>query len=446
MGIIKNRSQIATSPLREIALDIIEAGIERVLPSRILREAVTREPDRIRVGEAEYPLPGGRVFVIGGGKAAGLMADALERILGVEQITAGVVNDKGSGYKTKKIRVITAGHPMPDRRGWDGVREMLDLKTHFNIGAGDIVFCLLSGGGSALMPCPVPGVTLKEKQKITGLLLRSGADIGEVNIVRKHLSRTKGGQLGSYFAPAEVVSLILSDVIGDDLSSIASGPTYPDTSTFGDAYGLLERYGLLSTAPRRVVAYLEKGCRGEVPETPVKLENCHNHIIGNNRLALEAMSARAREYGLRVKIATAEQKGETGTVALTRAGEILHGIYSGYDAVMLGGETTPRLPEKAGRGGRNQHYAVVTMRALRERSGRWVMASVGTDGSDFLPDIAGAIVDEGSSSRAEALVPDVPSYIERYDSYPLLKQMGDSLVITGNTGTNVGDVIVYLLE
>jgi len=446
--IIKNLSTLATTSLRKQALDIIEAGISRVLPPSIMKSAVKYHAARQMVtvmGDA-YPVSTGRVFVIGGGKASGLMAEALEAIIPPERITAGVVNGKGGHYETGKIKIITAGHPIPDGRGIDGVREMLDLKRCYSIGEKDLVICLISGGGSALMPYPVDGVSLGDKQEVTKLLIGSGADINEINVVRKHLSKIKGGRLGQFYSPATVVSLILSDVVGNDLAVIASGPTFPDPSNFSDAYKVLERYNLLARAPRRVTDFLRKGCLGEVAETPKTLVNCHNYIIGDNGLALAAMQGRAKEMGLVPLVVTSQQKGDTTAVAWSRADEILNMIYAGYNVILIGGETTVTLPASAGKGGRNQHYAAVSMLAMERYPSEWVVASVGTDGSDFLPDVAGAIVDQDCLNRAKVKGINVKSYLERYDSNRLLEQIGGSLVITGDTGTNVGDIIVYLLK
>jgi len=241
-----------------------------------------------------------------------------------------------------------------------------------------------------------------------------------------------------------VVSLILSDVVGNDLAVIASGPTFPDPSTFSDAYEVLERYNLSARAPRRVIDFLRKGCLREVAETPKTLDNCYNYIIGDNGLALEAMQRRAKEIGLVPFVVTSQQIGDTTAVAWSRADEILNMRYAGYNAILIGGETTIKLPASAGRGGRNQHYAAVSMLAMAHYLGQWIVASVGTDGSDFLPDVAGAIVDQNSLEIARSKRIDVKSYIERYDSNTLLDSIGNSLIITGDTGTNVGDVIVYL--
>jgi glycerate 2-kinase len=447
--IVKNRNELAGTPSRSLVLDIIEAGISRVRPQEIMASAVSydRESDTLAVQGDEYPLSGGRIFVIGGGKASAVMAEVLEAILSPERITAGVVTCKSGdgGHTTRKIEVVEAGHPVPDSSGIEGTRRMLDLKDRYAVNEHDLVLCLISGGGSALMPCPVDGVTLEDKQAVTGLLLGCGADIHEINTVRKHLSRTKGGGLCAWFAPAPVVSLILSDVIGNDLDVIASGPTSPDSSTFRDARAVLEKYNLTATCPASIADYLEQGSSGKVPETPETPENCRNYIIGDNRLALDAMADRAREAGLKPVIVTAEQKGETTTVARERAEEILAGKYAGFNAIILGGETTPVLPENHGTGGRNQHYAAVSMQALKDYRGEWTLAGVGTDGSDYLPDAAGAIVDSHSLEKATAKGLDVDSYISRYDSYTLFRKTGESLVVTGSTGTNVGDVVVYIL-
>ena len=431
-------------------MDIVEAGIARVLPPAIMKSAVRYDPARriLTVNDYAYHLSKGRIFVIGGGKASGLMAETLENIIAPDDISAGVVvcSYKSSDYQTSKIKIIQAGHPIPDQRGVNGVKQMLALRERHSINESDLVICLISGGGSALMPCPADGVNLKDKQRITELLLGCGATIHEINAVRKHLSKTKGGRLGHFYSPATVVSLILSDVIGNDLDVIASGQTFPDSSTFSDAYNVLGRYDLLSRAPKGVIDLLTRGCQGKVEETPKALDNCHNYIIGDNTLALEAMAKRANEMRLTPYIVTAEQKGDTTTVAQLRAKEILNARYTGYDVILIGGETTPKLPDTAGRGGRNQHYAAASMLAMKEYAGEWVVASVGTDGSDFLPDVAGAIVDNNSLGRARAKGMDVESYLDRYDSNTLLNKVGESLIVTGNTGTNVGDVIVYALK
>lgn len=445
--LVKNIHELSTTALREQALSVIEAGIQSVLPENIMKSLLRYDlPGKsLKIKDVEYSMAKGRIFVIGGGKAAGTMAEALENSIGSENIFAGVVNCKSGDYRTVRIKIMKASHPFPDDRGLKGMKQMLALKEKYAINEHDLVICLLSGGASALMPCPVDGISLQNKQKVTELLLRCGAEIHEINAVRKHLSRIKGGWLGKFYSPAKVISLIISDVIGDSLDVIASGPTFPDSSTFQDAYSVLEKYDLIGKAPENIVAYLKRGCQGEVKETPKELTNCENHIVGNNRLALKAMAKKAKEQGFTPCIVTSEQKGDTAEVARARASEIIEGKYSGYTALLIGGETTPTLPDNAGRGGRNQHYAAISMRAMQAYPEQWIVASVGTDGSDYLPDVAGAMVDNDILSKAVSRGLDVQKYIDKYDSYRLFRKLGKSLIITGDTGTNVSDIVLYLL-
>ncbi len=446
--IIKNKAELATTEIRSVALEIIEAGISRVLPSVIMPAAVSYDRNhRVLIVNGDiYHVSGGRIFVIGGGKASGLMAENLENILGTETITDGLVACKDNAYNTGRIRIIRSSHPVPGQNGVEAVRQMLHLKEQYSIDGNDTVLCLISGGGSALMPYPAEGISLQDKQAVTRLLLASGADINEINAVRKHLSGVKGGRLGYYLAPARVLSLILSDVIGNDLSTIASGPTFPDSSTFADAYGILGKYKLLADTPDSVVELLEQGRRGLLEETPEVLNNCHNYIIGDNTLALQAMAGKARELGRRPFIITAEQKGDTAAAARLTAEQIIQGENKADDVFLLGGETTLKVPESPGVGGRNQHYAAVSLLAMREYPGEWAVVSIGTDGSDYLPDVAGAIVDNNSLEAAVKRNMDVQRYIENCDSNTLLRMTGNSLIATGNTGTNVCDVIVYVLD
>lgn len=447
--IIKNWEYLATSELRRRALQIIEAGIIRVLPSTIMQTAVgfERSSKTLSITNDVFPV-NGRLFIIGGGKASGLMAQTLENILGIDVIESGLVAEKANPreFRTRKIKIVQAGHPIPDDRGIKAVNEMLALKPKYAITQNDLILCLISGGGSALMPCPLESISLSDKQHVTKLLVSCGANINEINVVRKHLSRTKGGRLAQYFAPARIISLILSDVIGNDLSVIASGPTFPDSSTYQEAYTVLRKYHLSDKVPEGVISILESGCRGEIAETPKSLNNAINYIIGDNRIALEAMAEKARQLGFTPLIVTSEQAGETANVARQRAREIFGGNYKGYDALLIGGETTPELPVKPGKGGRNQHYAAVTLGQFVDYPRDWLLASLGTDGSDFVPEVAGAIVDRQTLRTIEYKKVDIKTYLERYDSYTLLNYIGNSLVITGNTHTNVGDIILYLFR
>ncbi len=446
--IIKNKNELSNTPSRQQVLDMIETGIHAVLPEALMHQAVLFDQKRkiLSIKGKDYDLSKGRIFVTGGGKASGAMAESLEKITGHDLITAGIVNCTSQHYNTQKIKIIEASHPTPDPRGVNGVKQMLSLKEKFQINEKDLVICLISGGGSALMPCPINEITLEEKQEITRLLIASGPTIHEINAVRKHLSKTKGGRFGEFFSPAQVVSLVISDVVGNNLDVIASGPTVPDSSTFADAYQVIEKYKLLDKAPKSILDLLTRGKAGTLEETPKKLSNCENFIIGDNRIALEAMAAKAKDMGLKPFIVTAEQTGDPGEMAKLRAEEIIKGKYKDYNIILVGGETTPVLPKDHGRGGRNQHYTAVSMVELAGYPAQWVMASVGTDGSDYIEDVAGAIIDHNSLQAVKAKSIDIKSFIDRYDSFSLFETLGNSLIRTGKTGTNVCDIAVSLLS
>jgi glycerate 2-kinase len=251
--------------------------------------------------------------------------------------------------------------------------------------------------------------------------------------------------LGQHFYPAKVVSLMISDVVGNDLDIIASGPTEPDPTIFKDAYAIFNKYNLLDKIPEKIRTYMERGCQGREEESPKKLKNCDNYIIGDVKMALETMALKAKSLGKKPIIVTPEQTGEPLSVAKKRIQEILSGEYKNYNVLLFGGETTPKLPTDYGQGGRNQHLAALTILTMQEYKGKWVMASVATDGADYLPQVAGVIVDNNSLALARSENLAIEDYINKYDTNTLFKKMGHSLIITGNTGTNVGDVMVYIL-
>ncbi|MBI2957262.1 MAG: DUF4147 domain-containing protein [Chloroflexi bacterium] len=447
LAVIKNRAEIATTRSRMQALDIIEAGIMSVQPRSLMRSALHWDDSTrsLTVCGDRYRCDRGRLFVIGGGKASGRMAETLEEMLPPRLICAGVVTCKSipEGFQERSIRLIPAGHPVPDESGVAAVERMLALATDYSTGASDLVVCLISGGGSALMPCPVDGVSLSHIQSVTSLLLHCGADIHQINTVRKHLSRIAGGNLGRAFSPARVISLIISDVIGNDLSVIASGPTSPDPSTFGDAWRIILDHGLLDRVPPAVLNHIKKGCQGLAPETPKSLDNCHNYLIGDSRIALEAMAAAANRLGRRPLIVTSEMKGDTETAARALALQVSRTARAGHDVLLLGGETTPTLPDTHGKGGRNQHFAAAFLAAQRRFPGQWTLVAAGTDGSDFLPDVAGAIVDD--QTARDMTDAELRSYVKGFDSWSLFERTR-SHIVTGDTGTNVGDVVACLLE
>ncbi|MGH7478823.1 MAG: glycerate kinase type-2 family protein, partial [Candidatus Methylomirabilales bacterium] len=272
-----------TGKLRKAAGEIFQAALDAANPRIAIHRYVRREGEKLLADGAVYDLDRGRVVVVGAGKACAAMAAAVEEVLG-DRIRDGVVVVKdGTALPLRRIRVTQAGHPVPDARGVEGTSAILGLLTETR--PEDLVIVLISGGGSALLPAPVAGIDLIEKQAMTRALLACGATIEEINAVRKHCSRIKGGQMARALFPARSLTLILSDVIGDPLDAIASGPTVPDTTTYGEALEVLRRYRVEDRIPVSILRHLERGARGEIPETPKAGDPCfataHHCIVGN---------------------------------------------------------------------------------------------------------------------------------------------------------------------
>ncbi len=431
--------------LERDARRIFRAAVVAADPAAAVRRFLRREGDALTVGGRRYSLKRfDHVYVIGAGKAAGAMARAVEGVLG-GAVTGGLVNVKyGHGARTRRVEVNECGHPIPDERGVDGARRMAEMAR--GAGERDLLVCVISGGASALAPLPAAPVTLEDKQRATTLLLNSGADIHEMNAVRKHLSDFKGGRLARLAFPATVIGLILSDVIGDDLDVIGSGPTVGDRSTFADAVGVLKRRAVWEECPATVRERLERGARGEIEETPkpgdAVFERVRNVIVGGNRLAMDAAAGKARELGYRTLILSTMVDGEAREAARFHAAVAKEIAASGHPAkrpacVLSGGETTVTVRGK-GLGGRNQEFALA---AAMEIDGVEDVAifSAGTDGTDGPTDAAGAIADGETMERARALGMEAREYLESNDSYRFFERLGD-LVKTGPTGTNVMDV------
>lgn len=447
MKIIQNEKEIATNVNRQKVLKIIKAGLKKVCPHTLIKDHLMYNPhfNSVIVQGHNYDLLKGRIFVIGGGKAAGFMAEALEEVIGVDNITAGIVTCTTDKYKTEKVKVVRAGHPLPDRRGEKAVVEMLKFKHEYGIGEKDLVLCLISGGGSAMLPYPAEGISLKEKREVTLTLIESGASIYEINVVRKHLSQIKGGGLAAHFQPAQVVGLMISDVASGSLETIASGLTVMDPTTFADAQMVIDKYHLTHHLPLRVATYIARGANGNIPETPKRLKRCDNYIIGNNATALEAMSLEAKSLGFKPLIVAANLSGDPVFMARAMAKEIIAGEFKNYEVILIGGETSPALPSKHGKGGRNMHFVAASLEALKNLPGEWVVASINTDGEDYLTDYAGALVDQHTYNICLNNKLEPSEYLEKFDTFRMFKKINDSLIKTGPTGTNVGDTVVYLL-
>jgi glycerate 2-kinase len=390
-----------------------------------------------------------RIVAGGFGKAACTMAKALEEKLG-DLISGGVIVTKYGHCKEaiRKMQVFEAGHPVPDENGLKGTDHLVRLLQ--DSGEDTLVVCLISGGGSSLLVRPYDEIRFEEKQEITRLLLRAGADIFELNTVRKHLSAVKGGRLAELAYPARVVSLILSDVIGDRLDVIASGPTSPDYTTFRDALGVLRKYNLMSRTPPSIVTLFERGANSAVPETPKDddpaFEGVENIIIGSNETAVRAAAEKSESLGLDTEITSFEISGEAGMVAkelADRAKKLKSGGPAGRPACLIsGGETTVTVAG-GGTGGRNMELALSFAMEIDGYDGITLL-SAGTDGTDGPTDAAGAIVDGGTiaGAKSSGLVP--REYLENNDSYHFFEKAG-GLFITGPTGTNVMDLQIILV-
>ncbi|HXI40182.1 MAG TPA: glycerate kinase [Bryobacteraceae bacterium] len=438
--------------LRRQALSIFRAALAAADPGDAIRRHVRLRDGVLLAGRARYPLRTIRnVHVVGAGKAGAAMAQAIEK-LGVPKAQRGasLVNVK-YGYTAKPARPAgwiefnECGHPVPDERGVLGAQRIAEIAA--GAGPDDLVICLVSGGASALLPLPAPPVTLAEKQEVTRLLLASGADIHEINAVRKHISLIKGGQLARMAYPARVLSLILSDVIGDDLDVIGSGLTAPDASAFSGARAVLEKYSLLNRVPLSVADRLTAGMRGEIRETPKTGDRAfartQNLVVGSNRLAVEAAAAHSRELGFRTMILSTTIEGETRDVARVHAAiawEIAHyGRPLAPPACLIsGGETTVTL-RGAGLGGRNQEFVLAAAIDIAG-SDSIVILSGGTDGTDGPTGAAGAIADGQTLARG----PGAREYLTANDSYHYFEKL-DDLLITGPTNTNVMDVHIVLV-
>jgi glycerate 2-kinase len=433
---------------RDDALAIWHAAVDAVRPGDLI-PAHVRSDRRLLEAVANAR----RILVVGAGKAGAAMADALETALGdqVNKVT-GIVNVPADAVRPLKRIVLHAARPPasnhPTFEGIVGVVGMLaDLGA---AGPEDVAVCLLSGGGSALLPAPF-GVSLEDKQAVTKLLHACGATIHEMNAVRKHLSKVKGGRLAQAFRGRELFSLIVSDVVGDPLDVIASGPTAADPSTFADALAVLDRYGLRAKVPA-VVGHLERGAAGGVPETLKELPaNVHNVVLGNNALALRAAMAKAEALGYRVLNLGSFVEGETRPVATAVAGVVRSIRADGLPVappacVLIGGETTVTLGPDSGKGGRNQEFVLVVLDTLGADGMRGVtVLSGGTDGEDGPTDAAGAVADESTWATVRQHGLDVGRHLERHDAYPLFDAAG-ALIRTGLTHTNVMDVRVLLVS
>ncbi|MEJ2054574.1 MAG: glycerate kinase [Calditrichaceae bacterium] len=437
--------------MKNIARRMIDSAIKTVDPYHLIHDQLSIDRDSLKIQEkriinlSEYE----NIYVIGTGKGAAPMAYAMEELLG-NRLKEGAINVKyGHGQRLNKINLFEAGHPVLDQNTLKNTKTLLEIAD--KAGKDDLVFVLITGGGSALMELLPDNIELADLAELTQLLLSSGAVINEINTIRKHLSLVKGGQLAKRIAPARTISLILSDVIGDPIESIASGPTAPDPSTYSDSMRILEKYGLMDKIPVSIFEYLNRGKNGSIKETPKKIDvffkAVENYIIGNNALALSRLKEQAEKNGFKTILLTDRVEGEAKEIARLLAGIIKSGMYSGFPVaspgcIILGGEPTVTL-SGSGKGGRNQEITLAMAELLKDVKSKFYFCSFGTDGTDGPTDAAGAWIDEKTKDRIRKKNLSVTDHLKNNDSYHFFKHI-DQLLITGPTRTNVMDVIFCL--
>ena len=442
--------------MRFEAEDIFKASLEAVDPYRAVNNFVRVDGKSLFLGASKreaVELDLGkydRIFIVGGGKATAPMAKAVEDLLG-NRITQGIINVKyGFTLDLAFTQIVEAGHPVPDKNGEDGTKKILDLLG--TAGERDLIFSLISGGGSALFPMPAGNITLEEKQDLTRSLLACGASIDEINAVRKHISSSKGGQMARAAYPATTVNLMLSDVVGDKMDVIASGPFTPDTSTFKDIRDIINKYEL-EEIPSSIKDHLQAGEDGRIPETPKAddpvFKQVFNFIVGSNILALESAEVKAKDLGYKTLILSSMVEGETKEVAIVHTAMAKEILKTGRPlpppiCVISGGETTVTIQGK-GLGGRNQEFGLAAAMDLQGLPPRVVVLSGGTDGNDGPTDAAGAVVDPLTVARGKNAGITAFEFLKNNDAYHFLEKTGD-LLITGPTNTNVMDVRLLLVR
>ncbi len=437
--------------LRKDAGDIFNSGLLSADPAFAINSHLKIHENRLMVKDTTFDLAQfEEIIVIGAGKACAAMAKELENILGSSITRGSIIVKYDHTASLKTIELIEAGHPIPDENGRIGAEKLFEMAK--NAHEKTLVFCLISGGGSALSPLPCDGISLAEKQETTKILLSCGARIHEINTIRKHLSLIKGGGLVRAAYPATIISLILSDVVGDDLDIIASGLTVPDTGTFEECRDIITSYDIASKLPKNVLDHIKKGCAGELPETPKPDEPCFNKvknlIIGNNFNCLVKAKEKAQSLGYNTIILSSLIEGETKDIAKMHAAIAREIVKTGNPiplpgCIISGGETIVTMDDH-GLGGRNQEFVLASAIEIKGEN-NIVVLSAGTDGTDGPTDAAGAIADGNTFDKARDLGISAKNFLKAHDSYHFFDKL-DDLIITGPTNTNVMDLRLFLIK
>lgn len=441
---------VMPSERQALMMQLLQTALHAVDPFTAVTGHLKVDGDRLIVNEQVYHLDDyDRIIVVGAGKASAPMVQAVETTLRGRPLSGQVTVKDGYVAKTERVTLHEASHPIPDERGVEGARKIRDLLE--TAGKRDLVIAVISGGGSALLTMPVEGVTLGDKQALTDLLLRSGATINEINTVRKHLSQMKGGKLARIAYPAPVIALIMSDVVGNPLDVISSGPTSPDPTTYAGALEVLRRYRLLDKAPASVREYLERGARGEVEETPkpgdAVFATVQNVVVSSNFQAGDAAKELASSWEFNTLLMTSLLQGEAREVARVISAIAKEVVRSGNPVMrpaclIFGGETTVTV-HGSGKGGRATELALAAAIEIDGLMDTAILVAA-TDGTDGPTDAAGASITGETIHRARSLGLDPYSFLENNDSYTFFDRLG-TLIKTGPTNTNVNDLIFVLL-
>lgn len=422
-------------------LGIADAAINSVKPSELIPDSIQLKRNKLIIDKKKINLNEiDKIFVIGAGKASGLMALEVEKIIR-DKIAAGCVSTYTAGeLNLGKIELIEAGHPIPNENSLIAGQKIFELAS--SAGEDDLVICLLSGGGSALMELLPKNISLDEFQKLTDLLIKSGADINEINTLRKSISLLKGGKLAETISPAACITLIISDVVGDKLESIASGPTTNCGIGLADSLNILKKYKLTNKVPSSILNFLKQK---RTKNKEIDWNKIHNFIIGNNQKALEGAKRKAVELGYSAKIIESKIEGNVRSVAQLIARYIKEAEHiKDPSCLLFGGETTVNV-KGSGKGGRNQELVLAALLELKKSAVKFTLSSIGTDGRDGPTDAAGAYIDHNTWSKVIQLNMDPTQYLENNDSYNFFKKL-DHLIVTGSTGTNVMDLQIVLID
>ncbi|MCK5084726.1 MAG: DUF4147 domain-containing protein [Candidatus Pacebacteria bacterium] len=444
--LIKNYSLVSDTKQKRDLLKAVDHAVSYSMPKNIINNILKKTGNSIFVNNKKAAdFKKNRIFVIGAGKASGKMAEVFEKIVGAKNITAGSINYKGRKPKTKKIKAVLAGHPLPNEASIRGTEKILNLKKKYEIGKEDVIFCLVSGGGSALLEKPADGIILSDMQKTTKELLYCGASINEINAIRQELSKVKGGKLARYFYPAKIYSLIISDVIGNDLKTIASGPTV-NIRNKDSAFLLIKKYNLENKIPNLVFKKIQ-----DPYVIYKKFPKVENIIISDVNDMIDVAKEKFEAFGYKTTILNRRVTGETKDqakkyakkiVSLSKKNELSKFQKTAY---IFGGETTVTINNKKGKGGRNQEFAAVFLNEMKEFDGKWAFISCASDGTDFLDGVAGGIVDYKTFEIIKNKKIDINKYLETHNSYNFLKKVNGLIFMGNGTGTNVCDIQVCVV-